>query len=231
MTLYEKFLGDYKVEPIKNPVVYKGKPVGLLLDDSHGTRQYTDGKHNCDGSIYEGEWSREMVARMLPTFRAIGFDARCLVPEDKDISIYTRADRANDIMKKEKDKAWFYLSVHLNAESGGEYAWKPGSSGYVAYASEDASQFSCQWAKTMVSKAREWGLGGNRSIPPEGFKRANFVVIHNTKMPAILTESLFMTNPIEAQFLVSEDGKQTIENLHLEVLCDLFGVPYAHIKG
>jgi len=228
MTLYESFIGDYVFAPIPSPVLYKGKPVGILLDNGHGTREYLpNSKRNCDGSIFEGEWSREMVARMIPGLRANGFDARCLVPEDKDINIHTRAKRANTIMKNEPDIAWFYLAVHLNAEHGGERAWKPDSSGYIAYAAEKASDFSCLWAKTQVAMAREWGLGGNRSIPAEGFKRANFVVIHETKMPAILTESLFMTNPTEAKFLTSEKGKQTIDNLHAAVLCKMFGVPYA----
>lgn len=227
MTLYESFIGDYVFAPIVNPVLYKGEPVGILLDGGHGIRQYTKGKCNCDGTIFEGEWSREEVARMIPDLRAIGFDARCLVPEDEDIDIHVRARRANTIMKNEPNIAWFYLSIHLNAAPGGEYKWIPDASGYIAYAALNASEFSCLWAKTQVAVAREWGLGGNRSIPAEGFKRENWVVVHETKMPAILTESLFMTNPEEARFLTSEKGKQTIENLHTVVLCKMFGVPHA----
>ena len=83
----------------------------------------------------------------------------------------------------------------------------------------------------MVRTAQEFGLSGNRSIPSAGYWSKGWYVIRNTKMPAILTESLFMTNRKECEFLKSEKGKATIESMHLAGICKMFGIPYAHVRG
>lgn len=229
MTFYEQCLGGYVPQGITLPVMYGGKPVGLLLDGGHGLEQYTPGKRSPDGTLIEGRWNREMVARLLPDLRAIGFDARCLVPEDEDIKLADRVARANAIMAREPDKAWFYLSVHINAASGP--GWEPRASGFCAYAGTNASEVSRNFARAMVAAAHRFGLKGNRSVPKEGYWTAGFYVIRCTKMPAILTESLFMTNPKECEFLKSEKGKETLSFVHVEALCDFFRVPYAHVDG
>lgn len=242
MTFYERCLGGYVPQDITLPVIYDGKPVGLLLDGGHGLRDFTSGKCAPDGSLYEGEWNREMVARLLPDCRAIGFDARCLVPEDEDTHISTRAARANKIMADEPDKAWFYLAVHINAapkESCDKNGWCKKASGVCAYAPKNgtyklgsALDDSRSMAKTFVDLGRgDFDLAGNRSLPKVGYWEANYTVIYKTKMPAILTESLFMTNPDEVEFLLSEKGKETISSWHIAALCKYFGVPYAHVIG
>ena len=226
MTLYEKYLNGYKFAPIENPVYYNGKQVVLLVVPGHGIRLYTPGKRSPDGSLIEGEWAREMTARMIPDLRALGFDARCLVPEDEDIHISVRAQRANRLMAEERDKAFFYLAMHINAAPGGDYHWVPGATGFTCWAARDASAFSCNWAKECVNTAREMGLLGNRYTPEEGFHRENWTEVHDTLMPAILAENLFMTDPNETKFLLSEEGKEKIETLHYIALCKVFGIPY-----
>lgn len=234
MTLYEKYLGDYRFEPIVNPIMYKGAPVGLLFDPGHGIRQYTAGKRSPDGTLIEGEWNREMVARLIPDLRVLGFDARCIVPEDKDISRPERVARANKIMRQERDKYWFYISIHVNAANDKDCdkdGWCKTASGFVAYAAPVSSADSKRMAKVMVEMSHQFGLKGNRSIPKEGYWTRGWEVIRDTAMPAILTESLFMTNPKEVEFLKSEKGKDTIASMHIAGLCEFFGVPYAHIKA
>jgi N-acetylmuramoyl-L-alanine amidase len=38
----------------------------------------------------------------------------------------------------------------------------------------------------------------------------------DTKCPAVLTENLFQDNKKDVEFLLSEKGKETIVNLHVE---------------
>lgn len=234
MTLYEKLLSGYVFQPITNPVYYKGKPVGILCDPGHGLEMYTTGKRSPDGRIIEGRYNREMVARIIPTFRAMGIDARCIVPEDEDIKLEDRTARANKIMRQEPDKYWFYFSFHLNAapkEACDKYGWCRTASGTSAYAAPISSDDSKRMARIMVATAAKFGLKGNRSIPSAGYWSKGWYVIRETKMPAILTETLFMTNPAEVDFLLSEKGKQTIESMYLVCICDFFSIPYAHVQG
>ena len=234
MTLYEKFLDDYKFEPITNPVYYKGKPVGFLVDGGHGLEMYTPGKRSPDGRIIEGRWNREMVARVIPSLRALGIDARCITPEDQDISLDERVARANKIARSEPDKYWFFISFHINAakkESCDANGWCRTASGFCAYAAPVSSADSKRMAKIMVDTAGKFGLRGNRSIPKEGYWSKGWYVIRCTSMPAVLTESLFMTNPAEVDFLLSEKGKQTICSMHTAAICEFFGIPYAHVQA
>lgn len=234
MSLLSTLLGSYIPQIITTPVFYNRKPVGMLLDPGHGLAQYTPGKRSPDGTIIEGEWNRDQVSRLLPELRSIGIDARCIVTEDSDVSLDERVARANRIMAKEPDKAWFYLSVHLNASPEklcDKYGWNDTACGFCAYCTTKASAASQKWAKVTVETAHRFGFKGNRSIPSEGFWRKGFKVIRLTDMPAILTESLFMTNHKEVEFLKSEKGKRTITSLHIASVCEFFGIPYAHIQG
>lgn len=47
-------------------------------------------------------------------------------------------------------------------------------------------------------------------------KEAGFYILKHTKMPAVLTENLFQDNKDEVDFLLSEEGKQAITNLHVQ---------------
>lgn len=234
MSYLTDLLKGYVFEKIKNPVYKDGKPVGILCDGGHGLEQYTPGKRSPDGSLIEGRWNREMVALLIPELRSIGFDTRPIVTEDEDISLEQRVLRANKIMKAEPDKYWFYLSIHINAapkEACDKKGWCSTASGFSAYAAPVSSAESKRMAKIVVDTAGRLGLRGNRSIPKEGYWSKGWYVIRNTKMPAILTESLFMTNPKECEFLKSKKGKELLSTVHVEALCDFFGVPYAHIEG
>ena len=47
-------------------------------------------------------------------------------------------------------------------------------------------------------------------------KEKNFTVIYKANCPAVLTENLFMDNKEECEYLLSEEGKQAIVNLHVD---------------
>lgn len=231
----KSLLKGYVFAPIDNPVLHEGKPVGILLDPGHGFHTHmkpSDGKHAPDKSLYEGDWNREIVAQLVPELRAIGFDARVLVEEDQDVSISDRAERANRIQATESGGYWIYLSIHINAsprKNCDKDGWDDKASGFCAYCSRKGSKASRALAKAFVQLARskDFGLAGNRSLPAEGYWQADFTVITKSRMPAVLTESLFMTNRKELAFLKSEHGKEIIVNLHAAALCRSFGVPYA----
>ena len=50
-------------------------------------------------------------------------------------------------------------------------------------------------------------------------KESNFYILRNTRMPAVLTESFFMTNKNECQtILQTEEGRERIANFHVEAI-------------
>lgn len=202
---------------------------GILLDPGHGTRKYTAGKCAPDHSLYEGEWVREIVQRLHKALIELGVDARILVPEDEDIALGTRVSRANAIMAKEPDKKWLYISVHINAAGKGDRWYK--ASGWCVYVSRNASDESKNLALTFYNLADEFGLKGDRSVPLERYWQANYKVLRETNMPAVLTENMFQDNKEDCQWLKSEEGKTTIVNLHLAAICKYCEVPFAYTVG
>ena len=84
------------------------------------------------------------------------------------------------------------------------------------YIAKQCSDNSLKLAQLLYSEAEKCGLKGNRSVPKERAWRNDFWVLRKTNMPAILTENLFMDNKEEVEYLLSEEGKKTIINLHVD---------------
>ena len=198
----------------------------LAFDPGHGTREYmspAQGKHSPDYSIYEGEYVREIVARLMPACEELGFRVTNIVPEKLDISRPERCYRANSLYAKNPNM--YYISVHLNASPPNDNKWhKP--TGFAVYVCDRASEKSRILAKNICDAAMELGLSGDRDIPPCHYWTANYDVITRTRMPAVLTENLFQDNKQDVAYLLSEAGKEAIVNLHIAGICKTFGIPY-----
>lgn len=191
------------------------KNVIILLDPGHGSN--TPGKCSPDKSVYEWKWVREEAALIQVQLKALGFDARILVPEEKDIPLSTRVARANKIWeengKNKKGKYVFLISIHLNAAGNGQWMSACGWTGWVA---TNAGQASRKFAQLLYCEAEKLGLKGNRSVPKEKYWSANFYILKNTKCPAVLTENMFQDNKEDVKFLLSKDGIDKLAKVHVE---------------
>ena len=197
----------------------------LLFDPGHGTREYTAGKRSPDDTLYEGEWAREMVDRLISACTGLGIGCVNLVPEAEDIGRMERVKRAKEYIKKGYN--CYYISVHINAAKN-DSLWH-GATGFSVYVSKNASGKSITLAKNIYEAAYDFGLQGNRSVPREKVWRANYDVLYYTPCPAILTENLYMDNRVECEYLKSETGKETICNYHLIGICKTLGLPYSSL--
>lgn len=203
---------------IKVKMTYK-----ILLDNGHGVD--TLGKRSPDGRMKEGVWNREIVKGIIKELDILGIEVVRLVPEDEDISLQERCNRANRIVKSNPDFNCLFISVHSNA--GPENKWDNRFSGCEVYVCREASKESEHAAKCYYNAVKEFGLKGNRRVPDEGFWRAGFFVLKHTGCPAILTENLFMTNSKEVDYMLSDHGKRDIINMHVCAICKYIGIPYA----
>ena len=52
-------------------------------------------------------------------------------------------------------------------------------------------------------------------------KESNFYVLIHTAMPAILSENFFMTNENECRLLMSEEGRDRIAKIHIEMIKEM----------
>lgn len=201
--------------------------VVVHIDNGHGTREYTQGKRSADGRYYEGEWSRVMAPKLAAALKELGFETNILVPEKQDISLTERCRRANAAMARMPGKYHIFVSLHTNAagDSSLVNGWCDSASGLEVYTHTNASAASRVLAHNVYKAGVAMGLKGNRN--GNDYKTANFGVLRETKMPAILTESAFHTNRKEVDWLLSEAGQETIVNYHVAGICKTFGIPYS----
>ena len=191
----------------------------ILIDNGHGVD--TAGKRSPDGRLLEYKWNREVASMLLGALKSKGIDAELIVTEQNDISLKERCARVNKVCRELGSQNVAVVSVHVNAAGNG--GWNKGR-GFSVYVYTEASQKSRFLAQYMYDAADNRGLRGNRAVPPTRYWTANFYILKNTNCPAVLTENLFQDNKDDVDFLLSEKGKQTIVDLHVEAIQKYIGL-------
>jgi len=190
----------------------------ILIDNGHGYD--TNGKCSPDGRLREYAWAREIAKRIEAELRKRGLDVQRIVTEERDISLTERVRRVNNICKQVGAKNVCLVSVHVNAAGSGGWRTARGWSGWVYTRSSANSQ---RLAQLLYAEAEKRGLQGNRSVPVSRYWTANFYILRYTDCPAVLTENLFQDNKEDVAYLLSEEGKQTITDLHVEAILKYIG--------
>ena len=201
----------------------------VCIDYAHGIRQYTKGKQSPDGSLYEGEWSREVGKRLKKELELLGFRVFEVTPENEDIALQKRCERVNEVIAKNPHDNIILISIHINASP--LEGWDDKASGESVFVCTNASEASVKLGQYFYEGVIKMNLKGNRCVPSERVWRANYKILRGVDCPAILTENLFMTNHNEVKYLLSEKGKESIVGLHVCAVCKYFGVPCSLIQA
>lgn len=184
----------------------------ILIDNGHGIN--TPGKCSPDKSLYEWKYTREIAAEVVKELNESGYRAIQLVTESNDISLEQRCKRVNDYCKTNKDV--LLISIHVNA-AGSDKKWHS-ASGWSGWVYTKSSVKSRMLAQLLYAQAEKYRLQGNRSVPKNKYWTANFYILRNTNCPAVLTENLFQDNKEDVQYLLSEEGRRNIVQLHVDAI-------------
>ena len=185
----------------------------ILIDNGHGAE--TPGKCSPDGRLLEYAWTREIARRVCDKLKALGYDARLLVPELNDVPLRERVRRVNSVCAGAGSGNVLLVSIHVNAAGTGQWH---NASGWTAWVAPNASQRSRQLASLLNAEAVRLNLKGNRSREP--FFTGNFAILRDTKCPAVLTENMFQDNLHDVAYLLSDRGKSEITNLHITAITE-----------
>lgn len=189
----------------------------ILIDNGHGIT--TAGKCSPDKRLLEWKYTREIAREVVKRLKAEGYDAELLVPEDADISLGERCNRANAICDRLGTKNVCLVSIHNNAAGCGSWM---AARGWEAWTSKGQTQgdklADCLYdaaEKTLCPlipdlKIRVDMTDGDRD------KESNFTILYRSKCAACLTENLFMDNKEDMEFLLSLCGRDAIVRLHVE---------------
>lgn len=186
----------------------------VLLDNGHGIE--TKGKRSPDGRLKEYQYARDIAARVKIALNKKGVCTHLIVPELADISLTERTKRANQYCDIYGTKNVCLVSIHCNAAGNGK-EWMSGR-GWEVWTSPN--QTSGDILAEELYKSAEKHLIGmrmrNNRRDGDSDKEAKFTILTGTKCAACLTENLFMDNKEDVEYLLSEEGKKNIVNLHVD---------------
>ena len=196
-----------------------------ILDNGHGG--VIDGVYQTSGKrspvwpsgevLYEGEFNRSIVDRLVKMCKSNNIDHINLVDTPKDISLSERVNTANRIAKS-SEKPCIYVSIHANGFSD------ESANGWEVFTSPGETK-SDPIATVLYEKAKaEFPERKMRPSMGDGDpdKESNFYVLIHTTMPAILSENFFMTNYREChEILMSESGRDRVAKIHFQMIQQL----------
>lgn len=183
----------------------------ILIDNGHGVD--TAGKRSPDGRLREYKYAREIAERIVSELKARGYDAERIVTEESDISLQERCNRVNKVCRSVGVKNVILVSVHCNAAGDGS-KWMTGR-GWEAYTSKGQTNAD-KLADCLYEAAGAAGLKLRTDYSDGDMdKESGLYILKHTQCPAVLTENLFQDNKEEVEYLLSDEGRQTIVTLHV----------------
>jgi N-acetylmuramoyl-L-alanine amidase len=190
---------------------------GGMIDGVYQTAGKRSPKWGDGTQLFEGEFNRSIVSRLVKMCKENNIDCINLVDTQQDISLRKRTDAANDIYREQLQqdgKPCIYISIHANGFN------KESAHGWGVYTSVGETKSDKVAAVLFGKAANEFPNHKMRSDRTDGDvdKEANFWVLRKTIMPAILSENFFMTNREECKLLLSEEGRDRIAKIHFDMI-------------
>ena len=182
----------------------------ICLDFGHSAQ--TKGKRSPDSSLMEYEFNRDVGRRLKAILERHGVEViETVTDDDTDVSLPERCNIAN------KNNVDYFVSIHANADGTG-YNWTI-ARGWEIYIVGKGGKAE-KLAKSIQESSRELGL------IDRGVKVANFQVLRDTNMPAVLIEHGFYTNKEECELLKTESFRQKCAEVDARGILSYLGINY-----
>lgn len=179
----------------------------ILIDNGHGVE--TAGKRSPDGRLREYAYAREIAARLEQALKEHGIEAVRITPEENDVPLAERCRRVNKYGAKDV----ILVSIHCNAAGdGGQWMNARGWEARTSVGNTKADKL----ATCLYKSAGRAGFKLRKDeTDGDPDKEGHLYILKHTVCPAVLTENLFQDNREDVEYLLSETGKQTIVDLHV----------------
>lgn len=159
----------------------------IFIDPGHGGNN--PGAKGPNG-IYEANVNLDISLKLGRILSSWGYDIEYSRTTDKTVSLSERARMANEW------GANYFVSIHCNSNENPAIS---GTSTYFYRAGTIAESFALTVNNSLVRQIERKNLG---------IIQANFAVLRLTRMPAILVETAFISNPEEARLLATNTFRQ-----------------------
>jgi len=182
----------------------------IMLDSGHSL--ITPGKQSPDG-MKEFEFNSAVAAyakALLEGYENVTVYTAHDPTGKLDVPLETRTDRANQL------NVDVYVSIHANAFGSGGWNAASGIETFV-YSTKPKGSYELA-IKIQNNLLRASGL------PNRGVKTADFHVLRETKMDAVLAECGFMTNKTDLNKLKSDSYRRAVAEAIVEALAAQYGL-------
>lgn len=144
-----------------------------------------------------------------------GFEQRTSRMGDQTLDLYTRDDLADNW------GADAFVSVHINSGGG---------TGFESYIYSGGVSSATQSLQNTLHTEILAAMGKFGSMTDRGKKQANFVVLRETNMPAVLTENLFIDTAADANLLKNELFLKAVGEAHAKGVATFLGLPKKEVN-
>lgn len=202
-----------------------------FLDDGHGMK--TAGKETpyiqkLGRRIKENEFNRAVVKALKVELERNGVLVYEVAPTDDDTPLVTRTNFANATyaaLQRTNGKngvTAIYVSIHYDALDGKFDGPGKDPEGITVFVyTGNTTKNSGKLARNVLEQLAQGTPQKNR-----GVKEADFHVLRETDMPAILTENGFMDNEREALLMADAAFQKEAATEHAKGICAYFGIKY-----
>jgi len=178
----------------------------IAIDPGHGGKD--------PGADANGLLEKDItVALALKTgaYLRTNYDCDVMYTRNKDVflSLSERANLAN------RANADVFCSFHINS-------FNSSSQGFETYRYPGTTGQTIALQKAIHEEVMD--VLNAYNITDRGMKQKNLAVVRETKMPAVLTETLFISNPNEAKLLQSEAFLNKVAEAHARGLAKAAGL-------
>lgn len=176
-----------EIPPVEPPS--ESKAPLIVLDAGHGGKD--------TGAPYYGIDEKDVVLQIThrtgKLLEEAGYRVEYTRSDDTYVSLAARAEQANT------QQADIFVSVHANA-----FPQKTEVNGLETYYLVGGTR-----AKVLATRIHDAVLQST-GASDRGTRTANFYVLRNTDMPAVLVETGYMTNEAECRLLASDEYQQML---------------------
>ena len=190
------------------------KPV-IILGTAHGSN--TPGKRSPDGRLREYAWSREVVSMIETELKAKGYHVEVDLRQDYEPGLALRISIVNNLCTTYGVENCLYVSVHLNAAGMGD-KWI-NASYWTVWTSLGQTKgdklATCIWNAANLLLPNKQKVKADWRDGDVDYEK-NFYVLKKTSCPACLTENLMQDNKTDVEWLMSDEGKRIITDIHVK---------------
>ena len=164
-----------------------GSPITVVIDAGHGGHD----RGGIPGQrVSEKEMTLDVALRLRKVLEASGYRVVMTRNSDVFVPLGTRCAIANSYRNA------IFVSVHFNS------ATRRGASGIETY-------FYSRDSLSLASAIHHY-VSGRAPSENRGLRRRGYYVLRRTKMPAVLVECGFLTNPTEAAYAQNASYRQKL---------------------